>query len=278
MHEANPRLAALTILNLYQPQKTNLSHLMAGFLGRAGDLSDKGLVRDLVWGVVRYLTTIDWLIGLFAQKPGSLEPPVRNILRLGVFQIVFYEGKVPEYAAVNESVELTRRIGRASAARMVNAVLRGLGRKKDNLPWPEEGKDPGRAVALRYAHPGWMAARWLRRLGREEAVRLCKANNAAAPLTVRVNTLAISREGLREALEKEGVPSEVTRCSPDGLILKVRPEIEKLETFRKGFFLVQEEASQLVSLMLDARPGETLLDLCCGAGIKASHLAQITGG
>lgn len=278
MTTASPRSVALKILDRYEPGKTNLSALMARRIEGPDAPREKGFTRDLVWGVVRYLYALDFLIDRFATKPQKLEPQVRNILRLGTFQLLFFEGKVPEYAAVNESVALARASRRSPAASLVNAVLRGIIREKDKLPWPDENADPATAIAVRFSHPEWLVKRWIKRWGNERTKELCAADNETPPLAIRVNTLKITRNDLQKRLEGEGVASRPAAVSPDGLILDSRPVIENLEAYRRGLFIVQDEASQIVSFLLDAREGGTVLDLCSGAGIKAAHIAQITRG
>lgn len=272
------RSLALEILNGYQPQKSNLSQLIASRFSRLPqDFPDRGFARDLVWGAVRYLNTLDWFIDQFADEPERMEPAVRNILRIGLLQVLFLSERVPHYAAVDESVNLATASGKGRASKLVNAVLRNIIRKENDLPWPAEEDNPVKSVAVRHAHPGWMVARWLKRYGKEETVRLCQADNTVPHLTVRVNTLKITREALKKRLSDEGIASESTAYSPDGLILLSNPELEKLESYRQGLFIVQDEASQLVTRILDPQPGETVIDLCFGVGVKTTHIAQLTG-
>jgi 16S rRNA (cytosine967-C5)-methyltransferase len=271
------RSLALGVLDSYQPQKSNLSQVLAVHFSRqANAIPDRGFARDLVWGVVRYLNTIDWFVDHFADEPGRIDPRVRNILRLGVFQILYFEERVPHYAAVNESVELATRAGRAKAGKFVNAVLRNIIRKVNDLPWPPNEDNALKSLAVRNAHPAWLVSRWLDRWGNDETVKLCQANNVVPHLTIRANTLKISAEDLKKWLEAEGVAVEACSCAEDGLVLLSNPEIESLESYRLGYFIVQDEASQLVANVLDPREGETIVDLCSGAGIKTSHIVQLT--
>jgi 16S rRNA (cytosine967-C5)-methyltransferase len=276
MADTDARLSAYRLLSRYRPAETTLSRL---FLEHGADdalsAGEASFARELVRGTVRRLNTLDWLIGVFSSRSGKIDPSVRNILRLGLFQILYFSDRVPEYAAVHESVELARKTGKAHAAGFVNALLRTAARKRSTLPWPDPEKEPSRAVALRHAHPEWMVERWMKRLGNEETVRLCESDNGIPPLTVRVNTLKASREELRTALEKEGVQCDLCRYSPDGLILLSRPEIEKLAVFKDGWFVVQDEASQLVTRVLDPQPGERVFDLCSGTTSRRLTLLNI---
>lgn len=270
----NSRFAALKILNDYQLQKTNLSHLLNNRLNKYECSKDSGFIRELVWGVVRHLNTIDWLIDTFSTRSSKIEISIRNILRLGIYQILFCGEKVPDYAAVNESVNLTAAVNRKYLSGYVNAVLRQIMRKKDDIVWPEEII---KNIALKYSYPEWLVSRWVNNLGQNEAIELCMANNIVPLLTIRANTIKISREELKIQLEKEGVKTNYCKYSPDGLVLSSKPELEKLESYKAGLFLVQDEASQLVSYILKPKDTDFVLDLCAGAGIKTSHLAQIGG-
>jgi 16S rRNA (cytosine967-C5)-methyltransferase len=272
---ATARSFACDVLNNYQPQKSNLSQLLARRLRGSGDdnIPDRGFARDLVWGVVRYLNTLDWIIDKFAADPRRIEAPVRTVLRLGVYQILYMGERVPRYAAVDESVKLAAKAGRGKAGAFVNAVLRNIIRAGDRLPWP--AADSAGGIAVRYAHPAWLTARWLGRLGTEETVRLCQANNTPPHLTIRVNTGKISRDDLKTRLGEEGVPAEPCAYSEDGLVLLENPEIEQLESYRLGCFVVQDEAAQLIANILDPREGETIVDLCSGGGTKTAHIVQL---
>ncbi|MBN1823153.1 MAG: 16S rRNA (cytosine(967)-C(5))-methyltransferase RsmB [Endomicrobiales bacterium] len=265
MEHRNPRLTALKILSKYSDSRDNLSRITDSFLSRE-PAPEGGFIRELVRETVRRLNLIDYLIGRFAE--GKLEAKVRDILRLGVYQLVFSE-KTPEYAAVNETVKLAGEAGRQKAKKLVNAVLRNISRnKRDTLV---------KELFLRCFHPEWLSKRWLERFGEKEAQKFFVANNSFPRVTARVNTLKITRERLIALFASEGTKAEETRYSPDGIVFESNPELEKLPSFRKGFFVLQDEASQLVSYVLRPKKGASILDVCSGAGIKTSHIAQMTG-
>ena len=128
-------------------------------------------------------------------------------------------------------------------------------------------------LGLRHSFPDWMAERFIALLGEEEALRLAAALNQPAPLCLRVNTLRATREACREALAAEGVASAPTALSPWGLVLERRVNLPGLDSFRRGLFEVQDEASQIVALLVDAAPGQRVLDACAGSGGKSLALA-----
>jgi len=274
MKSDNSRFLAYQILQKYFPERTNVSQLLNEFLAGSPDLKDKGFVRELVWGVVRYLNTIDYIIDLSLEKKKLLNS-VRNILRLGAYQLIFVP-RVPAYAAINETVELARLSDQENFVPLVNAVLRKIDREKGNIVYPDREKNVLKYLSVKYSHPEWMVSRWVKRFGEASAEALLLSNNTYPGLTVRTNTLRISREELKRKLEGEGIKSEFTRHSPDGLIFAERPELENSESFTGGLFVIQDEASQLISYLLDPKPNEQILDLCSGSGIKSSHIAQIS--
>ena len=273
------RRAAVTIISEYVPQKTNLSRQLDAVLASTSRASgvDPGFVRELVWGTIRYLNAIDWIINRFAPKVQHTQPLLQSILRVGVFQLVYAVDTVPGYAALNESVELARVMIKSSRAPgFVNAVLRNVQRARDGgdvFGFPQSLSVIER-TAIEQAHPVWLLERWIARYGQKDALHLCKTNNTQPALTIRANTLRITRDELCLRLEKEGVRTEPTRYSSDGLCVHTAVELSTVPSYREGLFIIQDEASQLVARALDVRPDMCCVDLCSGAGIKATHIAQ----
>jgi 16S rRNA (cytosine967-C5)-methyltransferase len=186
---------------------------------------------------------------------------------------------VPVSAAVDETVKLAKQLGAAPVAGFVNAVLRGIARDRQ-VPFPDPKADPAGHAAARYSHPDWLVKRWIGRWGIEETIRVCEADNQPAPLTVRANRTRLTRDELKKSLLAEGIPSEYCAVAPEGLrLLTAESEwngsLGNLESHRRGDFYVQDEAAQLVGLLLDPRPGERVLDVCAAPGGKTTHLAEL---
>jgi 16S rRNA (cytosine967-C5)-methyltransferase len=152
--------------------------------------------------------------------------------------------------------------------------LRTLQREQP-MPWPDPAANPVNAYAVRYACPAWLVERWIARFGAAGAEHLCQATVAIPPLTLRVNTQRSTREDLQAKFLNAGVESHPTAVSPIGLILEKQGAITDLPLFDEGAFYVEDEAAQLVPLLLDAQPGERILDACAAPGGKATHLAAI---
>ncbi len=235
---------------------------------------DRGLTVELVYGVLRHRGTLDWRLDLVSDRRMERLPlPIRTALRLGAYQLLYLE-RIPASAAVNESVALAKTVRGRDWSGFVNAILRTL-QREPVAPWPDPTTNPVNAYAVRYACPQWLVERWIARFGTADAERLCQATVTIPPLTLRVNTLRSTREALQAQLLKAGVDSHPTSVSPIGLILKKQGAITDLPLFYEGSFYVEDEAAQLVPPLLDAQPGERILDACAAPGGKATHLAAI---
>lgn len=283
-----PRTIALDILNKIESRDAYADILLDdAFKRHPLKDADKGLLTELVYGVLRWKNRIDWIIGIFSSiKPVKVERDILNILRLGAYQLLFLD-KVPVSAAVNESVALTSTLTPALSQRkrvksegqrkknFVNAVLRAIDRGRDNITYPDQAASPITHISIKYSHPEWLVRRFVEKLGIDEAIKLCQANNEPPPLTIRVNTMAISREGLLLRLSESGYKAAFTSFSPAGLTLKGAGDVRGIPGFAEGLFTVQDEASQLISFILDPQPGEKVLDACAAPGGKGTHIAEL---
>jgi 16S rRNA (cytosine967-C5)-methyltransferase len=235
---------------------------------------DRGLFAELVFGVLRRQGTLDHVLtGLLTQPLAKLEPQALILLRLGLYQLMYLD-RIPESAAVNESVNLAKQlIPRVSG--LVNAVLRNYLRHKDTITFPDPVAAPAASIAARHSHPAWLVKLWFSQLGEQETELLAEASSLQPPLTIRANTLRVSRDGLLQRLSENGIQAAPCRYSPFGILLEGRHNITGLPGFREGLFSVQDEASQIASLLLDPKPGERVIDTCAAPGGKATHLAQL---
>ncbi len=272
---ATPRRAAFDILMRIEKERSYADILLDRELS-AGTLTgpDRGLLTELVYGVLRRRGTLDYLIDRFSsQKVNKLERAVLVLLRLGLYQAFFLD-RVPVSAAVNETVNLAKSLA-PRAAGFVNAVLRNADRGREAIVYPDREKNLAAFLATRYSHPAWLAERWLDQLGPAETELLAEAMAAPPPLTIRVNTLRTSRDELAVRLAAEGGTVTPARYSPDGLHLAAAGPLAQLPSFREGLFMVQDESSQLAARFLGPSPGAAALDLCAAPGGKATHLAQL---
>ncbi len=233
-------------------------------------------IMDLVKGTLRWRGRIDYLLSALANRPlSSVSTSILNILRLGAYEILFCD-QVPEWAAVNEAVELARAHGHEGHVRFVNGVLRNLARRREALPLPESS-DAVAHLSVVHAFPEWLVTRWCRRFGEAEAAELLQASNQLPALTLRVNTLKVSPVQCLEALRSavEGVRAHP--WIPEALLLQGAGRVRDLPGYAEGWHYVQDPGAMLVSYLLDVKPGERVLDACAAPGGKSTHLAQQMG-
>lgn len=236
---------------------------------------DRALLTQLVYGALRWRGKLDWVLEKIVHRPlAGMDGYLRNLLRLTVYQILFLD-KVPEYAAVNESVELAKRYGGASAGGLVNAVARRLLREKNSLIALDSETDLVARLSISWSHPEWLVRRWLAYFGETDTEALLRANNGEPPVVLRANRLKIDRESLVEKLRAAGIDATPAPHSPQAVVMRNASAIDQLPGFKEGWFMVQGEASQLAGLLLDPKPGERILDACAAPGGKATHLAEL---
>lgn len=237
--------------------------------------ADGRLLTHLVYGVLRMQGHLDWILAqLYHGNYAGMEENVKNILRTGLYQLKFSE-RLPDFAAVNEAVKIARETTPAATG-LINAILRSYLRNPDKISFPSFDQNPALHIASFHSHPLWLVNSWLDTCGAEETLAFCMANNKLPPLTVRVNTLKISRNDLIERLTAEKFSCAQTRFSPDGINLYDSPmPIQKTVFFQKGLLRLQDEAAQLVSCLVGPHNGEDVLDACSGSGGKTTHLAAM---
>ena len=237
---------------------------------------NRALCQELVYGVARWQATLDWLIERKTEGRAQKEG-LRILLRMGLYQL-FWLDRVPEHAAVNETVELAKRAGFGAQTGFLNAVLRGCVRERSDAErWLAELKTSQPSVG--YSHPEWLWARWRDRWGAEQAAQLMAWNNSPPKTYARVNTLRIDTGKLVEQWRDEGVEYDFFFRDWTGenrvLELKSHPPLAQLPSFQRGGFYIQDPSTLLAARVLDPQPGETVLDLCAAPGGKTTYLAQL---
>jgi 16S rRNA (cytosine967-C5)-methyltransferase len=278
---APARLAAYEVLVATSTGHADLASALASSRDRLRDERDRALVSEIATGVQRWRGPLDHLIREAAGRPlRRLDPEVLEILRLSAYQLL-YLTRVPVSAAVDDAVNLTKKIGKRSASGLVNAVLRALSRNRGGLSLPARPEQPDRPehrepaieyLSVTLSHPRWLATRWLDRLGFDQAEAWMRFNNVQAPLTLRTNRLRTNVDALRAGLEALGVHAKRGRFAPDALVIDHGDPSPPRDGFA-GDFLVQDEASQLVTLLVGPQPGPRLLDTCAAPGGKTTAFA-----
>ncbi len=276
MRKKTPRAICLEILNQLERTDRPLDHLLNDSIKRYRHLTslDRGFLRELAYGVLRWREKLDWSIRTFSKIPFErIEKETLNILRLGLYQIDFLT-RTPVSAAVNESVELAKKIRGSGGGGFVNAILRSYLRKSKEISYPEIEKDPALHISVTHSHPLWLVRQWVEEMGIAATIKACEFNNTISPLTLRTNTLKVSREELMERLKAKGLKPIPSSFSSEGILLDDPPPVSELPYFHEGLFFIQDEASQLVTLVLDPQKGEKILDACAAPGGKTTHIAQ----
>ncbi len=273
----DPRKLAVTVLNQLAKRPGTLTAVMeqAAAAARFGSTRDRALFNTLVYGTLRWRGRLDHILSHFADRPiKKIDPRVLNILRIGLFQVTGLD-RIPPSAAVNTAVNLARSLSVPWSAAFVNALLRRAVKEHAQVPFPAEDRTPA-ALSVTASFPPWLVERWVARYGYEATARLCDAVNQPPPLTLRANSLKTTAAGLLAMLSAENQRAEPTAFAPDGIrLFSANAAIFNHSAFRNGQFAIQDEAAQLVGLLLDPRRGERILDACAGLGGKSGHLAQL---
>jgi 16S rRNA (cytosine967-C5)-methyltransferase len=232
------------------------------------DARDLALATRLAYGAVQRRATLDYVIEtLSGRSLDRLEPAVVAALRLGIFQLVYLD-RVPDHAAVGESVELAKAESPGGAG-LVNAVLRRAAREAAALVAALPDATPEQA-ALRHSHPEWIAQLWWDTFGPDTARALMAADNEPAEAALRANTLRITVAELAQRL-----PVKTEPTGEDGLILNEPFDAHGAPEWREGLFMPQSRAAMAISRLFDPQPGERVLDLCAAPGGKTTHLAAL---
>ena len=277
---APARLAAYDVLRAVSTRRSDLPAALVRARSQLQDERDRALAGEIATGTLRWQGAFDVLIAVYARRPlATLDGEVLDILRLTLFQLLHLD-RVPASAAVNDAVQMTKKAGKTSAAAFVNALLRRASRERARLPLPSRttGDETGEIDYLEQAlsHPRWLVERWRTRYGFEAAEAWCRFDNEPAPLSLRANRLRIGRDDLARALDEEGIDTRPAPFAPDGLIVtRGNPLLCPLAS--QGLFVVQDEASQIVGEVAQAKPGERILDACAAPGGKTLTMAAAMG-
>jgi len=270
------RGTAIKILSRVERTDSYLDKLLDSEL-RSAELNDpdKGLLTEIVHGVLRWQNRLDWILNGFSHGNFSkTEVNLKNAMRIALYQIMYLD-RIPHGAAVNESVEFIKRIRGEKPAGLVNAVLRNIIRNLNGIRYPDPAEDPVQNLAVVCSHPYWMVKRWFHRFGQEETRNLLESNNVRPTLSLRINRLKVDPGQFLSKLDEQEI--QYSGSTHIGYFVRVPSlsRIAQMELFRNGFFTIQDESAALPSLLLDPKPGERIIDLCAAPGGKATHLAEM---
>lgn len=278
--------------------------LDAAFKRKSLTERDRAFATALVHGVLRNRLRLDETLSRQLTRPlEKLPVPLKNILRMALFQLESMHD-VPQSAVLNTANELAKIAGHEGQARFVNGVLRGyLSRTgtasgvgtasgtthSESLERKHSGGESStgpaaadvRSLSVRYSIPQWIIEKWVSHYGTGEAIALLEATGEQPPLVLRACRTAITAEGLESFLNNNGFACTKSKLVPDCLIVdregspKLRGSPKKIPGYEDGLFSIQDEASSLVSVITDPRPGQFVIDLCAAPGGKSLHLAEL---
>ena len=273
---ADARLTAVKLLLKMESSASYSNILLDSALSEQGlSEREKAFAAALFYGVTERKLTLDYIIEQNSRIPfKKLEKEAVAVLRAGYYQLL-YMPSVPESAAVNESVKLCRKLKAFGAEGFVNGMLRSFIRNGKQISF--EGLDEVKTLSLKYSCPEWIAAKWLREYGEENAIRAMEASLGAPPLYVRVNSTKITDDELVNLLKKEHVKAERNPRLNGCIKLEKAGEIEQLDAFKAGLFHVQDVSSQLCCLTLRPIVNETVIDICAAPGGKTFTMAELMG-
>jgi 16S rRNA (cytosine967-C5)-methyltransferase len=277
LNDQKPRQIAARILGQRRANGPFVEDLLETALtGAPLSSADRGLCQEIVYGVVRWQATLDWLV---ARKTGGREqkPALQNLLRLGLYQI-FWLDRIPDHAAVHETVELAKQSGFGPQAGFVNAVLRGYLREAGETRQLLAGLKISQP-ALGCSHPEWLVEKWRKQFGEVRTRQLLEWNNTPPRNFARVNALKTSAGNLVEKWREENVEYDFVRrdwlAESLAFELKSHPPLHSLTSFRDGWFYIQDPSTLLAVRELGSQPGEAVLDLCASPGGKTTFIAQL---
>lgn len=258
------RITAIETLVAFETRGTTFDNCLNVLDTALGDLRDRSFARQLVFGVLRWQGRIDWILGqLSHRRLANCVPYLRQVMRLGVFQLLWLD-RVPPSAAVHTSVELAKKRVNPGAAKLVNAVLRALIRQQHTISYPDS--DSIDFLAVYYSHPAWLVKRWLKRWGRPTTLRLLKANNSVAPLFIH---FASQHQAPQQDIPYKARP---TGPLPNYYRIDDAAGLFQSELYKAGTFQVQDIQAGLAASLLAANPGERVLDTCAAPGGKTVQL------
>ena len=260
----NPRVAAVVAIAEVLDGRNSLAESAA--LTGLRDSRDNALARHLAYGVLRWLKALDWLAKQLLSKPlKSRDRDIHRLIMLGLQQL--WHDHTASHAAVNETAECARLLGKPWAVGLVNAVLRRFQREHETLLSKLADTDAG------FAHPQWLLQE-IREDWPEQWREVVAANNRQAPLWLRINRQKADETVLRKQLQEAGFETADHPFAADAISITPPAAVTKIPGFEHGWLSVQDPAAQLAPGLLDPKPGERVLDACAAPGGKTAHLLE----
>lgn len=275
-NSVNLRALALDML-IEVNEKNQYSHLLLRqVLDKYQYLTkqERAFLTRLVEGTIERQLEMDYILNAFSKtKVHKMKPLIRNLLRMSVYQLKYMDS-VPDSAVCNEAVKLARKRGFSQLSGFVNGVLRGVLRGADPLEKLDREKDPLHYLEITYSMPGWILKIWMKTYGFARTERILQSFTQDAPVTIRTNTQKCTSRELRHRLESEGVTVEDLDEIPYAFAIRGFDYLNGLESFREGWFYVQDLSSMMVAHLADPKENSYVIDVCAAPGGKSLHMAE----
>ena len=235
---------------------------------------DRAFINRLVEGTLEYMLRIDYVLNQFSSvRVNKMKPVIRNILRSGVYQLMFMDS-VPDPAACNEAVKLAQKKGFYSLKGFVNGVMRNVARKKEEIIYPDKNRDPEEYLSVYYSVPQWLVKRWVQTYGTETTECMLKDFLTDHPLTIRCQLYRVEPELTVNSLKGQGATVEQAPYLPYAFYLSDYSHLEGLKSFVMGRFVVQDVSSMLVTEAADPKTGRLCDRSLCSTGRKESSYCR----
>lgn len=269
---SNPRFCAYTILNEFADDSIVTDGLGDTLSDYALSDDDKRLAYELVSGVIRHRDTLDTLITWYSTSKAKMSNHVRNLARIGIYQIKFCD-RIPDFASVNETVNLANQCGQKKSAGFINALLRSIIRSPEIESQHKRGLSVVGHMAYKHSHPEWLIKRWLNQFDKERLKKICVFNNIKAPLVIRINPLKTSLKQQQALLSDAGISCEPSPIHPQCLRVYHAGNITLLPGYNEGFFFVQDDTPATLIDLMPVTADSRILDMCAAPGGKTCATA-----
>lgn len=235
---------------------------------------ERAFLTRLAEGTIEHMLELDFIINSFSKvKVKKMKPLIRNLLRMSVYQLKYMDA-IPDAAVCNEAVKLAKKRGFSQLRGFVNGVLRNIARDMDGLRYPDEKIEPVTYLETKYSIPAWIIELWIDDYGMEKTKEICEYLLGDNPITIRTNLTKCSTEQLVERLHNEGVVVAPVEALPYALEIRGVDYLMALDSFKEGWFYVQDISSMMVAETAGAKNGDYVIDVCAAPGGKSSHLAE----
>lgn len=266
------RKTALELLTRIE-KGNSFSHLLISDTIDKSELNiqDENLLVEIVYGTIERKLTLNYYLSPFINKNKKMDSWILTLLQMSVYQMEFLD-KVPDYAIINEAVEIAKQKGHRGTGALVNGILRNF--QREGAPNLDSIKDKVKRLSIETSHPEWLVKLWISDYGYETAKKICESNLTRKPMTLRTQVLKNDRDNLIKQLANIDINARKSTVTKQGVVIE-SGNVIKTSLLGLGNATIQDESSMLVSEILDVKPEMNVLDCCSAPGGKTTHIAEI---